>query len=323
MPRSAVEQLVGYLDGRRALLVLDNCEHLTDACAELARALLTACPELRVLATSRRMPDVTGEHVFVVPPLASAEAVVLLRDRAAAVDADFRIGEANESQVARLRAERDNLSAALDHGVRPQATGAASGAAGAEGAGAGEEGPGASESGDAQARLALATALRFHWCGNGFLGEGRRRFDSVLAVAPEPTPARAGALWAAAWVARMQGDLDTADRWLDEADDLGERLGDPLVRAYVQGLRGTLTLYRGRPHEAVPLFEGAIVVVCSARCRARRWGGRYPGGAPGALGRSTTVFAPGVWPVRGRPSGPCGGRTAPYRCGGRPVSTAC
>ncbi|MEU5196600.1 LuxR C-terminal-related transcriptional regulator [Streptomyces scabiei] len=437
--RSAVDQLVGHLAGRRVLLVLDNCEHLTDACAELATALLTACPELRVLATSRRMLDVTGEHVFVVPPLVPAEAVVLLRDRATTVDADFRIGETNESQVARLctdldglplaielaasrlrllsveqvaqrlenrfvllacdsgtaqprqrtlratidwsyelctpaerllwrrlsvftggfvldgaedvcagpdlprheildlldqlvsqslvliteregqaryrlletiraygrerlahsgeedrllrrhrdfflslaertaadwfgpgqdrtlarlRAEHDNLLAALDHGVRSQATGPTSGRAEAqgeeaEGTEAREEEPGALESGDAQARLAMAAALRFHWCCNGFLGEGRRRFDSVLAAAPEATPARAGALWAAAWVAQMQGDLDTADRWLDEADDLGERLGDPLVRAHVQGLRGTLALYRGRPHEAVPLFEGA------------------------------------------------------------------
>ncbi|WP_246562939.1 LuxR C-terminal-related transcriptional regulator [Streptomyces roseirectus] len=110
----------------------------------------------------------------------------------------------------------------------------------------------------AQARLALAAALGFHWCCNGFVGEGRRRLDEALADAPEPTEARAAALWTAAWVAQMQGDLDTADRRLDEADALAVRLGGPLLRAYVRGERGTLALYRGRPHDAVPLFESAV-----------------------------------------------------------------
>ncbi|KUL31864.1 hypothetical protein ADL12_24605 [Streptomyces regalis] len=56
-----MDQLTGYLAGRRALLVLDNCEHLVDACAELAGTLLSAAPELRILATSRHTLGVTGE----------------------------------------------------------------------------------------------------------------------------------------------------------------------------------------------------------------------------------------------------------------------
>jgi predicted ATPase len=51
--QGAMGTLVGYLQGRRALLVLDNCEHLLAACAQLADALLRACPSLTVLATSR------------------------------------------------------------------------------------------------------------------------------------------------------------------------------------------------------------------------------------------------------------------------------
>ena len=51
------------------LLVLDNCEHLIDAVAKLAEALLRACPELRILATSREPLAIGGETVFRVPPM--------------------------------------------------------------------------------------------------------------------------------------------------------------------------------------------------------------------------------------------------------------
>ncbi|MGW0584095.1 ATP-binding protein, partial [Streptomyces sp. NPDC002920] len=136
-------------------------------------------------------------------------------------------GPGQEEALARLRAEHGNLLAALDCGDDPQAT------------------------------LSLVTALRFHWCVGGFLGEGRRRFDRSLAAAPEPTPVRAGALWAAAWVALLQGDSAAADRWLDEAGTLGEQLGDPVVCAYVQGFRGLSALTQGKVQEAVSLYEGA------------------------------------------------------------------
>lgn len=80
-----LDQLAGYLAGRRALLVLDNCEHLIDARAELAGTLLSAAPGLRILATSRHTLGVTGEHVFALAPLAQDEAVELLGDRAVAL----------------------------------------------------------------------------------------------------------------------------------------------------------------------------------------------------------------------------------------------
>ena len=85
---------------RRLLLVLDNCEHLVDACARLADALLRACPRLRVLATSREALGVAGETAWRVPParraggppspaplerLTQYEAVRLFVDRALAV----------------------------------------------------------------------------------------------------------------------------------------------------------------------------------------------------------------------------------------------
>lgn len=87
--RPVVDQLARYLARQRALLILDNCEHLIDVCAGLVQALLSAAPELRVLATSRHTLGVTGEHVLAVPPLPPDEAALLPRDRATAVRPEF------------------------------------------------------------------------------------------------------------------------------------------------------------------------------------------------------------------------------------------
>jgi len=65
--------LCGYLRAKEILLVLDNCEHLTDACASLAQTLLNACPRLQILATSRHTLGI-GEVVWRVPSLALPEA---------------------------------------------------------------------------------------------------------------------------------------------------------------------------------------------------------------------------------------------------------
>ena len=67
--RSLTETLSDYLASKKVLLVLDNCEHLIEACAELAEALLRSCPELRVLATSREALGITGEVAWPVPSL--------------------------------------------------------------------------------------------------------------------------------------------------------------------------------------------------------------------------------------------------------------
>ncbi|MGI8552118.1 MAG: ATP-binding protein [Dehalococcoidia bacterium] len=67
--RTLVETLVGALQSKRLLLVLDNCEHLVDACAALAAALLRVCPDVRILATSRESLGIDGEAVWRVPSL--------------------------------------------------------------------------------------------------------------------------------------------------------------------------------------------------------------------------------------------------------------
>ncbi|MCG7210073.1 ATP-binding protein [Streptomyces arenae] len=111
---SVVEQLARYMAQRRALIVLDNCEHLASACAELAKSLLSAAPELHILATSRHALGLTGEHIFAVAPLSPAEAAGLLQDRAGAVRPGFRISDTNQAQVSRLCADLDGLPLAIE-----------------------------------------------------------------------------------------------------------------------------------------------------------------------------------------------------------------
>lgn len=67
--RTLLDILIDYLAGKRVLLVFDNCEHLVDACATLAKSLLEQCPQLAVLATSREALNLSGESVWIIPSL--------------------------------------------------------------------------------------------------------------------------------------------------------------------------------------------------------------------------------------------------------------
>ena len=106
------EAVLEYLAGRRALLVLDNCEHLLAEAAAFAERLLAACPDVRVLVTSRERLAVAGEHLVTVPPLslvagvaggvAGSEAALLFIDRACAVDSGFIAAAAVDELCARL-----------------------------------------------------------------------------------------------------------------------------------------------------------------------------------------------------------------------------
>jgi predicted ATPase/DNA-binding SARP family transcriptional activator len=125
-PPDPVGRLVTALTGRRMLLVLDNCEHVVEDAARIAHRLLTACPDLRVLATSREALGVTGESVRPVPPLPvpSAElpagralrypAVRLFADRAAAVRPGFAVDDGTLPAVLRICAALDGLPLAIE-----------------------------------------------------------------------------------------------------------------------------------------------------------------------------------------------------------------
>jgi predicted ATPase len=101
----ALEHLAEALRSRAMLVLLDNCEHLVHACADLADGLLRVCPDLQILATSRERLDVSGEIVWLVPGLTvpepasvlntpeqaeNTEAVQLFADRARAASG-FRL----------------------------------------------------------------------------------------------------------------------------------------------------------------------------------------------------------------------------------------
>jgi predicted ATPase len=85
------ETLIGTLRSRSVLLVLDNCEHLVEACASLCETLLRACPELRILATSRERLGVGNELTRQVAPLSVPDTDHLLEDREIAEYAGVRL----------------------------------------------------------------------------------------------------------------------------------------------------------------------------------------------------------------------------------------
>jgi predicted ATPase len=102
-PQPPAAALLDALRARRLLLLLDNCEHLLAACADLAETLLRACPHLEVLATSREPLGVPGETVWRVPPLAAPPAAP---DGAAPASPPLALGE---TDAERLFVERARL----------------------------------------------------------------------------------------------------------------------------------------------------------------------------------------------------------------------
>ncbi|MDQ0382250.1 ATP-binding protein [Amycolatopsis thermophila] len=118
---SQVSGLADYLEDKRVLLVLDNCEHVLQACAVLIAKLLSATSSVRVLATSRQLLRADGEQVLVVPPLPvptdgepAVEAVTLFAERAAAVVPGFTVDASNRDTVVRICRRLDGIPLALE-----------------------------------------------------------------------------------------------------------------------------------------------------------------------------------------------------------------
>ncbi len=118
--------LAELLRSRNALVVLDNCEHLVDACAEVAHALLQGCPELRILATSREALGVKGERAWLVAPLAvpsadatpeeigASAAVQLFVDRASDASPTFALAPDTALAVAEICRRLDGIPLAVE-----------------------------------------------------------------------------------------------------------------------------------------------------------------------------------------------------------------
>ena len=126
--RPLLVTLVDHLRPKRVLLLLDNCEHLIDACAGLADTLLRGCPEVKILPSSREALGLTGEVVFRVPPLslpdsrlvpalerlAEYEAVRLFVDRAIAVKPDFTLTDDTAAAVVQICRRLDGIPLAIE-----------------------------------------------------------------------------------------------------------------------------------------------------------------------------------------------------------------
>ncbi|MCM2425619.1 BTAD domain-containing putative transcriptional regulator [Streptomyces sp. RKAG337] len=121
-----VERMAGLFGSGDALLLLDNCEHLVEAAAELAAELLDKLPELRILATSREALAITGESLCHLGPLdipmgspepaeaAQSPAVRLFVDRAAGVRPDFTLDDSTLDAVVEVCRRLDGMPLALE-----------------------------------------------------------------------------------------------------------------------------------------------------------------------------------------------------------------
>lgn len=123
---AAIDAVLSLLAPTRALLVIDNCEHVVDAVATFVERVVAAGPGVRVLATSREALAVAGETQVAVAPLAvpaetddpataaATPAVRLFVDRATAVRPDFRLDEAGTAEVAAICRELDGMPLAIE-----------------------------------------------------------------------------------------------------------------------------------------------------------------------------------------------------------------
>jgi predicted ATPase/DNA-binding SARP family transcriptional activator len=128
-----LDTLSEYLQARRLLFVLDNCEHLIGACAELSEKLLHACPGLKILATSREALNIRGETTWLVPPLslpdphdiaspgeallsnpARYESLQLFAERAVSASPSFKLDSHNAATVAQICHRLDGIPLAIE-----------------------------------------------------------------------------------------------------------------------------------------------------------------------------------------------------------------
>jgi class 3 adenylate cyclase len=122
----ALDVLIEYLKSKKILLVVDNCEHLIDACAQLCDSLLHSCSDLRIIASSREALGIDGESAYRVPSLSlpnpngglqvieESEAVKLFMERGNAVLPDFEMTEIHAPVVAQICQRLDGIALAIE-----------------------------------------------------------------------------------------------------------------------------------------------------------------------------------------------------------------
>ena len=122
----ALTVLMNYLKEKKILLVVDNCEHLIDACAQLCDSFLHTCPHLRMIASSREALGIDGENAYRVPSLSLAnphdtlrtiensEAVQLFMERATTSLPEFEITATNATAIAQICQRLDGIALAIE-----------------------------------------------------------------------------------------------------------------------------------------------------------------------------------------------------------------
>ncbi len=124
-PSSSVDVLIEHLQGRQALIILDNCEHLLTTCAVMCDALLRSLPDLHILTTSRQALGTASEQTLAVPPLTllasgqgadpgCSEAVRLFAQRAEAVVPGFSVTDDNREAVEAICRHLDGLPLGIE-----------------------------------------------------------------------------------------------------------------------------------------------------------------------------------------------------------------
>ena len=123
---AALDVLTDYLHSKKILLVIDNCEHLIDACAQLSETLLHACHSLRILASSREALGIEGESAYRVPSLSLAEAnsgikiieqseaVQLFLERTKTILPGYALTEMNAPAIAQICQRLDGIALAVE-----------------------------------------------------------------------------------------------------------------------------------------------------------------------------------------------------------------
>jgi predicted ATPase/class 3 adenylate cyclase/DNA-binding CsgD family transcriptional regulator len=126
--RPVIDMLCDYLARKKMLLILDNCEHLVDACAKMADRILHAAPDTRILASSREALSISGEVTYRVPSLelpdvnhlpsveslSQYEAVELFIDRAIAAVPSFAVTNSNAPSLAQICYRLDGIPLAIE-----------------------------------------------------------------------------------------------------------------------------------------------------------------------------------------------------------------
>ncbi len=112
--RPLTSQVMDYLRDKKLLLILDNCEHLIEACARLVDDLLHQCARLKILASSREALGIAGEVAYRTPSLADSESTRLFVERARAANPKFSLTDSNASSVAQICSRLDGIPLAIE-----------------------------------------------------------------------------------------------------------------------------------------------------------------------------------------------------------------